>query len=226
MKKANKPRKHSPNKGFPARRAPEKPVRERILKAAFAAFMERGYEGASTLEIATRAKVSKREVYALFGNKHAMLAACVGERVEQMRLSLELPPPHNRKALALALTAFGVAVLREVSHPTVLAVHRLAIAEVESSPQVAHTLHTIGRQPSQAVLADFLAAAQARGLIEEGELTKMVMHFFALLWGDLLLQLLLRVADLPSPREIERRARAATDAFLKLHPASENRPGL
>jgi AcrR family transcriptional regulator len=35
------------------------PVRDRILRAAFSAFMESGYERASTLEIATRAKVSK-----------------------------------------------------------------------------------------------------------------------------------------------------------------------
>ncbi len=31
--------------------------RERILRAAFATFLERGYAGASTLEIASRAKV-------------------------------------------------------------------------------------------------------------------------------------------------------------------------
>src|SRR5215469_8391229 len=39
-------------------------VRERILEAAFAAFMKSGYAAASTLEIATRARVSKRELYA------------------------------------------------------------------------------------------------------------------------------------------------------------------
>jgi Bacterial regulatory proteins, tetR family len=44
-------------------------VRERILKAAFAAFMKSGYATTSTLEIATRARVSKRELYRLVGNK-------------------------------------------------------------------------------------------------------------------------------------------------------------
>jgi AcrR family transcriptional regulator len=58
----------------------ETPARGRILCAAFSAFMERGYEGASTLDIATRAKVSKRELYTLFDNNHAMLAACIAER--------------------------------------------------------------------------------------------------------------------------------------------------
>ena len=65
--------------------------------------------------------------------------------------------------LALALTAFGAALLRELSHP--LAAFRLSIAEVERAPQVGRTLHTAGRKPSEAMLADLLAAAQARGLI-------------------------------------------------------------
>jgi AcrR family transcriptional regulator len=38
----------------------ESAVRERILEAAFTAFMKNGYATASTLEIATRARVSKR----------------------------------------------------------------------------------------------------------------------------------------------------------------------
>src|SRR5215467_7649224 len=44
-------------------------VRGRILTAAFEVFQERGYAATSTLEIATRARVSKRELYALVGNK-------------------------------------------------------------------------------------------------------------------------------------------------------------
>jgi hypothetical protein len=50
--------------------------RERILDAAFASFMKSGYATTSTLEIATRARVSKRELYAVVwqqtGNTHRM----------------------------------------------------------------------------------------------------------------------------------------------------------
>ena len=48
-------------------------MRERILDAAFSAFMRLGYGGASTSEIARLAQVSKRDLYAQFGSKHAML---------------------------------------------------------------------------------------------------------------------------------------------------------
>ncbi len=58
----------------------QKPARDRIVGAAMRAFMELGYAAASTLEIATRAQVSKRELYALLGSKQAMLAACISDR--------------------------------------------------------------------------------------------------------------------------------------------------
>src|SRR5207302_10278583 len=64
----------------PVQTAEEKPARARILSAAFAAFTEHGFAKASTLEIATRAMVSKRELYALFGNKQQMLITCISER--------------------------------------------------------------------------------------------------------------------------------------------------
>src|SRR5258708_30208223 len=66
-------------------------VRERILEAAFAAFMKSGYATTSTLEIATRARVSKRELYALVGNKQEMLIACISEPARRLDLPADLP---------------------------------------------------------------------------------------------------------------------------------------
>ena len=63
----------------------ETAVRARILDAAFAAFMKNGYAATSTLEIATRARVSKREIYATVGNKQEMLIACISERARRLR---------------------------------------------------------------------------------------------------------------------------------------------
>jgi hypothetical protein len=46
----------------------------------------------------------------------------------------------------------------------------------------------------------------------------MAVEFFALLWGDLLMQLLLRVEAPPKSQILEQRARAATEKFLRLYP--------
>ena len=84
----------------PRRRGPADPeVRQRILGAAFAGFMEKGYAQASTLDIATRAQVSKATLYSLVGNKRQMLAACIGERAERFRPPTDLPRPVDRQSL-------------------------------------------------------------------------------------------------------------------------------
>src|ERR1044072_8949333 len=95
------------------------PVRARILEAAFSAFMERGFAETSTLEIATRARASKRELYAEFGSKQDMLLACIKARAERLRLPVDLPDITDREILQQALVMFGTQVLREVSHPAV-----------------------------------------------------------------------------------------------------------
>ena len=49
----------------------------------------------------------------------------------------------------------------------------------------------------------------------------MAEHFAGLLWGNLMVGLLLRIAEQPTPREIARRASDATAAFLRLYPAPD-----
>jgi AcrR family transcriptional regulator len=195
----------------------EDPVRQRIVGAAFSVFMERGYAETNTLEIATRAKVSKRELYALVGNKQEMLAACISERARRLGMPEEMPLVQDRKTLARVLESFGARLLREVSDPTVVAVFRLAIAEAERTPKVARALDTIGRETTRAALREILTQARSTGLLE-GDSSEMAEQFAGLLWGNLIVSLLLRVADPPSPREIKRRARNATAAFLLLYP--------
>jgi AcrR family transcriptional regulator len=195
------------------------PLRERILTAAFSSFMEHGYAGTSTLDIARRAKVSKRDLYAHFASKQAMLAACIAARVERMHIPLHLPVPRDRAALIATLETFGTTLLGEVTRPEVLAVHRLALSEAERSPDVARTLDQLGRTATRAALAKMLAGAQGAGLLGVGNAGDMADDFTAALWrGGLMLRLLLRIAPPPNAREFVRRARAATQTLLRLYP--------
>lgn len=196
--------------------AEETPVRRRILEAAFAAFRESGYAGTSTLEIATRARVSKRELYALVGNKDELLAACISARARRLQVPADLPVPRDRKTLGETLTSFGVRLLREISDPAVIGVFRLAIAEAVRAPEVARALDSIGRGTSRTALRGLMDQARSAGLLD-GEVGEMAEQFYGLLWGSLMVSLLLGVADRPSAREITRRAHDATVAFLRLY---------
>lgn len=193
------------------------PARQRILEAAFGAFMERGFAATSTLEIATRAKVSKRALYDEVGNKDEMLVACIAERARRMQIPADLPELKDRATLKATLAAFGAQLLRETTDPTVIAVFRLAIAEAITAPAVAQALESTAVAPTRAALRDLMARARAARLVD-GEASELAECFAGLLWGSLMVNLLLRVTNRPSARDIARRAEQAADALLSLYP--------
>ncbi|MGA3005114.1 MAG: TetR/AcrR family transcriptional regulator [Acetobacteraceae bacterium] len=196
-------------------------IRERILDAAFGAFMRLGYGGTSTAQIARLARVSKRDLYANFGSKQAMLASCVAERAERMRRPLDLPVPTDQDSLHRTLTEFGMAVVREVSRPEVLATYRLAILEAENAPDVAHTLDRHGREANNAALIELLSAASTQGLLGSGEPADMAGLFLSLLMGGgLLVRLLMRVAPPPGEAEAQQRAELAAKCLFGLYDAA------
>jgi len=170
----------------------EASVRERILDAAFTAFMKHGYAPTSTLEIATRARVSKRELYALVGNKEEMLVACITERAKRLQVPADLPVPEDRGSLEQLLASFGAQLLREVSDPTVIAVFRLATGEAAHAPEVARALDSIGRETVRAALRKIMSQARAAELLD-GRAADLADEFGGLLWRDLLVSLMLGV---------------------------------
>jgi AcrR family transcriptional regulator len=202
-------------------RAGQDALRARILEAAFAAFMKSGYEAASTLEIATQARVSKRDLYSLVGNKQEMLRSCISSRAKRLQVPADLPVPHDRESLARILASLGAHLLREITDPAVIAVFRLAIAEAVRAPEVAQSLDSIGREASRAALRQIMAGAEHSGLLT-GRAGELAEQFGGLLWGNLMVSLLLGVTRRPNSQEILARARDATAAFLKLHPPPGN----
>jgi hypothetical protein len=63
-------------------------------------------------------------------------------------------------------------------------------------------------------LVALLTKAQERRLVANDDPAALAACYFALLWGDLLLSLLMRVREAPTEREIQTRARAATETLM------------
>ncbi|MBJ9715241.1 MULTISPECIES: TetR/AcrR family transcriptional regulator [Burkholderia] len=195
----------------------ERSPRQRIIEAAFRIFAEKGYESASTLAIATQAKVSKRDIYANFSNKQDMLLACIEGRGQRMNLGAALPRATSAAMLEKVLASFASRLLVEVTDPIIITIYRLAIAEVARAPEIARTLDRIGRKASQQALTTWLAQAQQDALLGEGEAAALAAEFLALAWNDLRTDLLLGVAPRPSAEALAEQARQAAAAFMRLH---------
>ncbi len=196
------------------------PRRRAILIAAFDVLMEQGYAGASTLEIATRAKVSKRELYAEFGSKSGILEALIATTADRMQAPLALPDVADRPAFAAALTRYGMTALAALCHPAVTAMNRLAVAEAGRTSELGHILESSGREPNRLALGLMMKRAQDASFLGEGDPNRMSGQFFSLLFGDIPVRLMLGVIEPPAAAEIRQRAEAATDALLKLYPAA------
>jgi AcrR family transcriptional regulator len=101
-----------------------------VLEAAFTLFSQNGFSSTSMLDIVTRARISKRDLYALFNNKHALLAACISERAQQMRRPLDKTAhaPETPDALATLLVELGVSILKTVCPTeTLMALHEVQV---------------------------------------------------------------------------------------------------
>ncbi|HVO88041.1 MAG TPA: TetR/AcrR family transcriptional regulator [Casimicrobiaceae bacterium] len=190
--------------------------RGRILRAAMETFVEHGFAAATTLEIATRARVSKRELYAVVGNKEQMLATCISERGRRMRLPQDFPEPIDRSTLRAALLAFAKTMLREITAPGVVEVFRLGIAEAKRSPAVARAIDAMGRAPATAAFETLLKPAGRAGLLRSADVQRMKSLFQGMLWGDLLVWILLGLEKPPTAKDIESRADAVVSAFLEI----------
>jgi AcrR family transcriptional regulator len=193
-------------------------IRQRVLNAAFTLFREQGFSSTSMLDIVTLARISKRDLYALFNNKHAVLAAMINERAQQMRRPLDptAPVPQSREALAALLVKFGVSILSTVCRPEVLTVFRLAIAESDRAPEIARTLDSNGHEANKKALTELVRKGQSLGLVPAGDPGALAAGYILDLWGDLMIRLLMRLREAPTKREIEVRARAATETLMAL----------
>jgi AcrR family transcriptional regulator len=191
-------------------------IRDRVLNSAFSLFREHGFSSTSMLDIVTEARISKRDLYALFRNKHEVLAACISERTDRMRRPLDtmISVPQTRDALTTLLVEFGISALRTMCHPDALTVFRLAIAESDRAPEVARTLDSSAREANIKALTELIRKAQSQRLIAAGEPAVLVARFFSALAGDLLIRLLMRVREAPNEREIVTRARAAAETVV------------
>lgn len=205
------------NEGNARRNAARTPSpRDRILSAARAAFTERGFAATSTLEIATRAKVSKRELYALFGSKQQMLVTCIAEHAGRLRLPTSLRAPRDRQELEASLVEFGSLLLRGLSDPRVVALHRLAVSEADRSPEIGHALDVYGRRAVEVALREMLEAARSARLLADADVETLANQFMSLLLDDLPMSLALGLRKRPGHDEIARRATGAARAVLGL----------
>ena len=179
------------------------PKRTRILVAATEVLRAKGYTAMTTLEVAQAAGISKRDLYARFANKDALIAAMVLEGVQEMLAPVRLEPPVSREAFYAGLTAFGRKFLADMLSPERLQFYRLAIAEVPQNPAIGQTLLKEGTHATTMSIGAYFGEAQARHVVKFANVHAAVGVFFYMLIGDRMVTHLLDPARRVTDADIE-----------------------
>ncbi|SDI98789.1 transcriptional regulator, TetR family [Actinokineospora alba] len=190
-----------------------------ILPTATEHFLRNGYVGANVDEIAARARVSKRTIYNLFGGKEQLFR-------EILAVALDTAERFSRDmSTALGTTDDVEAELRDLGTKlagTVLTgpivrLRRLLIGEAERFPELAGDYYERAPGRVMATLAEGLRRCHERGTLRVGDSELAAEHFAFLVVGASLDRALFEAATPPAAAEVEKRAHAGIDAFLRAY---------
>lgn len=202
----------------PRKRAGRPPLdaaaRKRILDATADVFLEKGYERASTAEIAGRAHTSKQTLYGLFPSKAELFVAVIGAHTEALfarhtEYIESTEPPRE------ALTGIGIETLGLFTAPRFLALYRILVAESHRFPDLARLLWDRCQIRGRELLAAYLRSRRIGGPRYDRSAAK----FISFILGDYVINAMLNPDQELSPRVVRKRAREAVDDFLLLYPA-------
>jgi TetR/AcrR family transcriptional repressor of mexJK operon len=139
------------------------PHRERVLRAATAAFLAEGYRS-SVERIARRAGVAKQTVYSHFPSKDKLFKEVVArEFASRILVQLESGPGDLRASLA----RFAVAYRSQVLSAEGIAMFRTLLAEIPRFRSLARAVYEGGTGLTTRALAAHLKKAMDAGLLRK-----------------------------------------------------------
>jgi AcrR family transcriptional regulator len=201
------------DKTAPSRRRSGDEIRQAILDAATAVFLESGYEKASINAVIERAGGSKRAVYSYFGGKEKLFAAIMSE-VSGQALAALPPGEVQTHDLEATLMAFGRQVVAVMMSPTTLALYRVVVGESARFPELGQAFLESGPGRAGIRLAEVLEEFRMRDGNGVEDPARAAEHFIGMLRGDLHQKVVLGVRPPPDEAEIERFVAEVVKIFL------------
>lgn len=152
---------------------------EAILDAATRVFLRDGYSGASMDGIAAEAGVSKRTLYLHFRSKDALFAAIVRGACEEILAPIDVADLDADPEITLA--KIGRQLMEIGCAPSIVALHRLVVAEAKRFPALARTYYRLGLDRIVDAFAAYLAEQARRGVLDVADPRRAAAQFFAMM---------------------------------------------
>jgi TetR/AcrR family transcriptional repressor of mexJK operon len=189
--------------------------RERVLRAATAAFTLDGYR-ASIDRIAQRAGVAKQTVYSHFPSKEELFKEVVRELTTRILVQLEGGEKMRDDGVRAGLLRFALAFRSRVLHADGIAMFRTLAAEIPRFPALARAIYAGGPGETARGLARYLEKAMAAGQLRRDDPEFAAEVLLGMLVGHDRVKRLFGVARYDA-RYDARRAARIVDGFLRMY---------
>jgi AcrR family transcriptional regulator len=194
---------------------------KRILDASLDVFTEFSFEDSTTGEIASRSRMSKRDLYALFPNKQALLIGVVMRemQVQEQRFRETISSTAKLRSLRSKLELIGVALVEDVLSPSMGVVRRLVISESVKQPFLGNLFFEGGiaqrcKQVSEVLASHLGEEASKRSELETAAESYLSMvAFFPAVMSEI------GMRGKWTDAAIKKHVSLATEHFLSAHPS-------
>jgi len=190
---------------------------EDILRAAFDVFTEKGFHGATMLDVASRARASKATLYACYPSKEALFEALMAWSTRQGSEALDSIAADGTLDPLTALHRLATQLLILMLQPQKLALFRIAVAEGARLSAVGRTYSVFTRDHGLERVRLIVARLLKEGRIEIADRAEFGHSFIGLLQGELFMRALLGTIPSPGREEIERHARRAVLRLMRAY---------
>lgn len=190
--------------------------RRAIVETARKAFMRHGYGATTMSAIAAELGGSKTTLWSYFRNKQDLFVAVVDDMVTRYGEALRLEPAVDGDPAAV-LTMIGNSVMRTVTSPQIVALHRMVMAEAGRSQQIGRLLWERGPQRGQAMLGRWLQAQMERGTLRQADPLEAALHFISLCQSGSFHRHLMGAMPRPKPDALEAEVTGAVQVFLRAY---------
>jgi len=190
-------------------------TQRRILEIASKLFLAEGYQPVTIERVAREARVSKTTVYKFVRSKEQLYEIAVSQ-TSRRRIADDGLIPDDDRDLRQAFEAIGRNVVAAMTDPDSLLLMRNVIAESARFPQLAEAFHRNSPgQLSRTRLTRWLEKLRSDGRLLVEDVPLAASQFLGMVRDGAMPRLLLGLAV--KPRDLDKAAVAAADAFLRLY---------
>ena len=194
---------------------------QRILDASLEVFTEFSFEDSTTGEIATRSRMSKRDLYALFPNKQALLMGVVMREMQIQEQSFRetIARASALKSLRSKLDLIGNAFVQDLLSLSMGVVRRLVILESLKQPFLGNLFFEGGIAQRCKQVGEVLASHQGNKMpLKRPELESAAESYLSMIAFFPSAMSEIGMRGKWTETAIKKHVSLATELFLKAHP--------